>query len=172
MDKCQKIVHPLTKGAVDYQCRSKHYADGWCKRHHPKIVAAKETERELLRRECAVERKAKLEQAEGAVLTIENAIVLLVQNGYRVELKEMPNFQKNGLSSQISLRKLLPEHEDGCNRAINCLGAQGIYTVDQLVTWTEADLLRTPNLGRKLLLQIIRKLAAHGLGLKEAKPSQ
>lgn len=86
MDKCQKIVHPLAKGAVDYPCRRPHYADGWCKQHHPEIVAAKEADDDLMRREWDAERKAKLEKAEGAALTIENAIVLLVKNGYRVEL--------------------------------------------------------------------------------------
>lgn len=86
MHKCQKIVHPLMKGAVDHQCRRPYYADGWCKQHHPDIVAAKEAEADLRRREWDAERKAKLEKAEGAALTIENAIVLLVQNGYRVEL--------------------------------------------------------------------------------------
>jgi hypothetical protein len=107
MDKCQKIVHPLAKGAVDYQCRRQHYADGWCKQHHPEIVAAKEAEDELRRREWAAERKTKLEKAEGTALTIESAIVLLVQSGYRVELVT-PNAKVSGSPALSASPRGLP----------------------------------------------------------------
>jgi len=86
MEKCQKIVHPLAKGALDYQCTKPHWDGGWCKIHHPALIAQKEAENELRQKEYAAERKAKLEQMQGPALTIENAIVLLVQSGYRVEL--------------------------------------------------------------------------------------
>ena len=99
MDKCQKIVHPLAKNAVDYQCRRPHYADGWCKQHNPEIIAAKEAEDDLRMRERASERKMKLEQHEGKALTIENAIVLLVKSGYRVELAT-PNAELCGERSE------------------------------------------------------------------------
>ena len=96
MDKCQKIVHPLEKGAVDYQCGKPHFKDGWCKLHHPEIVAAKEKQRaednarweieqELRKREKKAQRLSDLAQLEKGGTTIETAIVLLVQNGYRVE---------------------------------------------------------------------------------------
>ena len=90
MKKCQKIVHPLAKGAVDYQCTRPHWDGGWCKIHHPEIISQKEAENKLRQKEYAAERKAKLEQTQGPALTIESAIVLLVQSGYRVELV-MPN---------------------------------------------------------------------------------
>lgn len=86
MDKCQKIVHPLGKGKADYQCTKVHYKDGWCFQHHPEIVAAKNEECELRQREHKAERLRKLGEVEGDKLTIDNAIVLLVKNGYRVEL--------------------------------------------------------------------------------------
>jgi hypothetical protein len=101
MDKCQKIVHPLEKGAVDYQCGKPYYKDGWCKLHHPEIVAAKakkkaedrakwKDEKALREREREAQRLFDLAQLEKGGLTIETAIVLLVQNGYRVE-KLSPN---------------------------------------------------------------------------------
>ena len=92
-------------------------------------------------------------------------------------LEEMLNFQKNGFNAtqteqkavcDISLTDLLPAHEDGCNRARNCLGAQSIETVDDLLKWTDRDLLRTPNLGRQSLNLIKVKLAERGLSLKAA----
>jgi hypothetical protein len=91
MDKCQKIVHPLKKGAQDYECRREHYKDGWCKQHHPDLVAAKEKQLS----EDSARWKAERLEANKSALTIENAIVLLVQNGYRVE-KVVPNVKLTG----------------------------------------------------------------------------
>ncbi len=106
MDKCQKIVHPLKKGAQDYGCRREHYKDGWCKQHNPELVALKERkqaednarwkfEKALLEREREAQRLFDLAQLEKGGLTIETAIVLLVQSGYRVE-KLPPNVKVSG----------------------------------------------------------------------------
>ena len=50
-------------------------------------------------------------------------------------------------------------------RSCNCLKAENIYRVGDLIQFTETELLRTPNLGRKSLLEIKDVLAAMGLTL-------
>lgn len=50
-------------------------------------------------------------------------------------------------------------------RSANCLKAEGIERVGDLVQRTETDLLRTPNLGKKSLTEIKTVLAGHGLSL-------
>jgi hypothetical protein len=51
-------------------------------------------------------------------------------------------------------------------RINNCLYAENIYTLDDLIKWTEIDLIKTPYLGKKALLEIKDKLSILGLGLK------
>ena len=50
-------------------------------------------------------------------------------------------------------------------RSSNCLKAQSIQYIGDLIQYTEADLLRTPNLGRKSLNEIKQVLAEHDLSL-------
>jgi DNA-directed RNA polymerase subunit alpha len=50
-------------------------------------------------------------------------------------------------------------------RSSNCLKAQSIHYIGDLIQHSEADLLRTPNLGRKSLNEIKQVLAEHGLSL-------
>ena len=50
-------------------------------------------------------------------------------------------------------------------RSANCLKAEGIERVGDLVQRTETDLLRTPNLGKKSLTEIKTVLGEHGLSL-------
>ena len=50
-------------------------------------------------------------------------------------------------------------------RAANCLKAENIYYIGDLVQRTENDLLKTPNLGKKSLMEIKTVLAQRGLGL-------
>lgn len=50
-------------------------------------------------------------------------------------------------------------------RAANCLKAENIYYIGDLVQRTENDLLKTPNLGKKSLTEIKSILAQKGLGL-------
>lgn len=50
-------------------------------------------------------------------------------------------------------------------RSSNCLKAQSIHYIGDLIQYTEADLLRTPNLGRKSLNEIKQILAEHDLSL-------
>ncbi len=50
-------------------------------------------------------------------------------------------------------------------RSANCLKAESIHYVGDLVQRTEVELLKTPNLGRKSLTEIKEVLASHGLSL-------
>lgn len=50
-------------------------------------------------------------------------------------------------------------------RSANCLKAENIYYIGDLVQRTEVDLLKTPNLGKKSLTEIKDVLASKGLSL-------
>ena len=50
-------------------------------------------------------------------------------------------------------------------RSANCLKAENIYYIGDLIQRTEAELLKTPNLGRKSLNEIKEVLASRGLTL-------
>ncbi|HYR24458.1 MAG TPA: DNA-directed RNA polymerase subunit alpha [Aquabacterium sp.] len=60
-------------------------------------------------------------------------------------------------------------------RSANCLKAENIYYIGDLIQRTETELLKTPNLGRKSLNEIKEVLASRGLALGsrlEAWPPQ
>ena len=50
-------------------------------------------------------------------------------------------------------------------RSANCLKAESIYYIGDLVQKTEVELLKTPNLGKKSLTEIKEVLAQRGLSL-------
>jgi DNA-directed RNA polymerase subunit alpha len=50
-------------------------------------------------------------------------------------------------------------------RSANCLKAENINYIGDLVQRTEVELLRTPNLGKKSLTEIKEVLEQHGLAL-------
>lgn len=50
-------------------------------------------------------------------------------------------------------------------RSANCLKCEDIYTVEELIKWTEVMLLKTPNLGKKSLKEIKERLHEWGLTL-------
>lgn len=51
-------------------------------------------------------------------------------------------------------------------RSFNCLRRAGIYTVSELIGYTETDMMKVRNLGRKSLQEIKNKLADMGLRFK------
>lgn len=51
-------------------------------------------------------------------------------------------------------------------RSERCLKAEGIYTMSQLLKYSDFGLLRIPNLGRKSLREIIEQLEARGMKLR------
>ncbi|MEQ8937208.1 MAG: DNA-directed RNA polymerase subunit alpha C-terminal domain-containing protein, partial [Gammaproteobacteria bacterium] len=50
-------------------------------------------------------------------------------------------------------------------RSANCLKAESIYYIGDLIQRTEVELLKTPNLGKKSLTEIKDVLASRGLAL-------
>ena len=50
-------------------------------------------------------------------------------------------------------------------RSANCLKAESIYYIGDLIQRSEVELLKTPNLGKKSLTEIKDVLASHGLSL-------
>ena len=50
-------------------------------------------------------------------------------------------------------------------RSANCLKAENIYFIGDLIQRTEVELLKTPNLGKKSLTEIKDVLGTHGLSL-------
>jgi len=50
-------------------------------------------------------------------------------------------------------------------RSANCLKAENIFYIGDLIQRTEVELLKTPNLGKKSLTEIKDVLASHGLSL-------
>ena len=50
-------------------------------------------------------------------------------------------------------------------RSANCLKAENIYCIGDLIQRTEVELLKTPNLGKKSLTEIKDVLASRGLSL-------
>ncbi len=50
-------------------------------------------------------------------------------------------------------------------RSANCLKAENIYYIGDLIQRTEVELLKTPNLGKKSLTEIKDVLGSHGLSL-------
>lgn len=51
-------------------------------------------------------------------------------------------------------------------RTEHCLKADEVYTLSQLLNCTKDRLLKTPNMGRKSVNEVIEKLAEHGFKLK------
>ena len=84
MDTCKKMIEPQPKiGAANRHpdarcCKYTVWKDGFCKKHHPERVAEKEREKEDFKKRWA-------KPSTPAVLNIDNAILLLIDSGYRVE---------------------------------------------------------------------------------------
>lgn len=55
-------------------------------------------------------------------------------------------------------------------RSYNCLRAEEIKTIRDLLRYSENDLLRVPNMGRKSVKEIVEVLASMGLKLKDRSP--
>lgn len=56
-------------------------------------------------------------------------------------------------------------------RAFNCMRAEGIETLGDLIKYSERDLMRVPNMGRKTIVGIKEVLASRNLTLKAIKES-
>lgn len=83
-----------------------------------------------------------------------------------VDLKETapePGRIGNGPIDPVLLRPV--DELELTVRSANCLKAENIYHIGDLVQRSETELLRTPNLGKKSLTEIKDTLASHGLSL-------
>ena len=73
-----------------------------------------------------------------------------------------------GAATSVQVDPLLTRPVDDLEltvRSANCLKAENIYYIGDLIQRTENELLKTPNLGRKSLNEIKEVLAARGLTL-------
>lgn len=96
-----------------------------------------------------------------------SATILQQQLAAFVDLQSAPMVQEK-LSREDSVNPIYYRPVDDLEltvRSANCLKAENIFFIGDLVQRTEADLLKTPNLGKKSLTEIKNVLAAHGLSL-------
>lgn len=114
-------------------------------------------------------------------------LILDVETNGTISPKEAVSRAASILQEQISIFVGLPEQEKGKSstespqwdpvllrsideldltvRSTNCLKAERIRYIGDLVQKTESDLLKTPNLGKKSLAEIKQVLASQGLSL-------
>jgi DNA-directed RNA polymerase subunit alpha len=96
-----------------------------------------------------------------------SATILQQQLATFVDLQSAPLIQEK-ISRDDEVNPLFQRPVDDLEltvRSANCLKAENIFFIGDLVQRTEADLLKTPNLGKKSLTEIKNVLAAHGLAL-------
>jgi DNA-directed RNA polymerase subunit alpha len=83
-----------------------------------------------------------------------------------VDLKGQAEATAGAAESQVDPILLRPVDElELTVRSANCLKAESINYIGDLVQRTEVELLRTPNLGKKSLTEIKQVLESHGLTL-------
>ena len=94
------------------------------------------------------------------------ARVLVEQLSVFADLEGMPIAEVPKLSAQVDPILLRPVDDlELTVRSANCLKAENIYYIGDLIQRTENELLKTPNLGRKSLNEIKEVLATRGLTL-------
>jgi len=95
-----------------------------------------------------------------------SATILQQQLSPFVDLKSSPILKD--VNDQQSVNPIYTRPVDDLEltvRSANCLKAESIYFIGDLIQRTENDLLKTPNLGKKSLTEIKSVLASHGLSL-------
>lgn len=96
-----------------------------------------------------------------------SATILQQQLATFVDLQSAPMIQEK-MAREDSVNPIYYRPVDDLEltvRSANCLKAENIFFIGDLVQRAEADLLKTPNLGKKSLTEIKNVLAAHGLAL-------
>ena len=81
----------------------------------------------------------------------------------RMRPRQPPTRRRPGAVDPILLRPV--DELELTVRSANCLKAENIYYIGDLIQRTETELLKTPNLGRKSLNEIKEVLASRGLTL-------
>jgi DNA-directed RNA polymerase subunit alpha len=94
------------------------------------------------------------------------ARVLIEQLQQFADLKGTPALIEQPKTPQVDPILLRPVDDlELTVRSANCLKAENIYYIGDLIQRTETELLKTPNLGRKSLNEIKEVLASRGLTL-------
>ena len=94
------------------------------------------------------------------------ATILNEQIAVFIELKKEHPYIDENLEPKIDPMLLKPVDDlELTVRSANCLKAENIFYIGDLVQKTEAELLKTPNLGKKSLNEIKEVLSAHSLSL-------
>ena len=102
-------------------------------------------------------------QASAKILVEQLAVFLDVTEGV---IPGFPGEQSQKQSTVFDPILLRPVDElELTVRSANCLKAENIYYIGDLIQRTETELLKTPNLGRKSLNEIKEVLASRGLTL-------
>jgi DNA-directed RNA polymerase subunit alpha len=94
------------------------------------------------------------------------ARILVEQLSVFADLKGLPTQIEEKKATQIEPILLRPVDDlELTVRSANCLKAENIYYIGDLIQRSETELLKTPNLGRKSLNEIKEVLATRGLTL-------
>ncbi|HVK55242.1 MAG TPA: DNA-directed RNA polymerase subunit alpha [Burkholderiales bacterium] len=94
------------------------------------------------------------------------ARILMEQLSVFADLQGTPTFAEESKGPQVDPILLQPVDDlELTVRSANCLKAENIYYIGDLIQRTETELLKTPNLGRKSLNEIKEVLASKGLTL-------
>jgi len=94
------------------------------------------------------------------------ATILKDQISVFVDLQADEHVREEERSSDIDPILLRPVDDlELTVRSANCLKAENIFYIGDLIQRTEVELLKTPNLGKKSLTEIKDVLASHGLAL-------
>jgi len=106
--------------------------------------------------------------AEDAVRSSARILVEQLAVFAQLEGNELPGFGPAASSRETKFDPILLRPVDELEltvRSANCLKAENIYYIGDLIQRTENELLKTPNLGRKSLNEIKEVLASRGLTL-------
>lgn len=110
-----------------------------------------------------IETNGSIEPAEAVRLA---ASTLHDQLSVFVDLESKHEAKPSAAQGDVSPILLKPIDElDLTVRSTNCLKAENIHFVGDLVQRSETELMKTPNLGKKSLTEIAEVLAVHGLEL-------
>lgn len=94
------------------------------------------------------------------------ATILQNQLSLFVDLKQKEDYRPKQHHEEIDPLLLRPiEDLELTVRSTNCLKAENIFYVGDLIQKNEVELLKTPNLGKKSLTEIKNVLASHSLSL-------
>ena len=98
-----------------------------------------------------------------AKILVEQLAVFAQLEGSELAAFDMPVQRSSQQFDPILLRPV--DEQELTVRSANCLKAENIYYIGDLIQRTENELLKTPNLGRKSLNEIKEVLASRGLTL-------